>query len=270
MLAIAESKWNIGFYILIIKNKNFIVVNWVSFRTMPEDQNDKPERHTEQTVPYSSPPDNVVEQPEFSVPILEDKPVASEENNQDVKKRQNPNDSQMEVHHHGHVHHEKKWKEYVFQFFMLFLAVFCGFLAENQREHFIEGQRIKEYMRGMADDLKADTTILKSTLASLNQLVKRFDSLQQDLQSFGEEENIRAHYFMAGILVGTMDFTATKRTSEQLRNTGYYRLVGNKDLLDSLVYYDTRIRKAEDYWQTQRLQERNELMNLQTKIFDVG
>src|SRR5688500_4424930 len=109
---------------------------------------------------------------------------------------------------------------------MLFLAVFFGFLAENQREHYIEGQRIKEYMHGMADDLKADTTILNSTLTSLNQSVKRFDSLQQHLQSFGKEENIRAHYFMASILVATMDFTATKRTSEQLHNTGYYRLVG--------------------------------------------
>jgi hypothetical protein len=36
----------------------------------------------------------------------------------------------MEVHHHGHVHADKKWKEYFFQFLMLFLAVFCGFLAE--------------------------------------------------------------------------------------------------------------------------------------------
>jgi hypothetical protein len=49
--------------------------------------------------------------------------------------------SAMEVHHHGHVHEKKKWKEYVFQFFMLFLAVFCGFLAEYQLEHMIEKQR---------------------------------------------------------------------------------------------------------------------------------
>jgi hypothetical protein len=40
--------------------------------------------------------------------------------------------STMEVHHHGHVHEKKKWKEYLFQFLMLFLAVFCGFLAEYQ------------------------------------------------------------------------------------------------------------------------------------------
>jgi hypothetical protein len=41
----------------------------------------------------------------------------------------------MEVHHHGHVHEKKKWKEYLFQFLMLFLPVFCGFLAEYQLEH---------------------------------------------------------------------------------------------------------------------------------------
>lgn len=44
----------------------------------------------------------------------------------------------MEVHHHPHdpaaPHHKKNWKSYFWEFLMLFLAVFCGFLAENQRE----------------------------------------------------------------------------------------------------------------------------------------
>jgi hypothetical protein len=31
----------------------------------------------------------------------------------------------MEVHHHGHVHEKKKWKEYVFQFF---IAISCSVL----------------------------------------------------------------------------------------------------------------------------------------------
>jgi len=35
----------------------------------------------------------------------------------------------MEVHHH--THHPKKWKEYVSEFFMFFLAVSMGFIAEN-------------------------------------------------------------------------------------------------------------------------------------------
>ena len=40
----------------------------------------------------------------------------------------------MEVHHHTHTP-RKKWTHYFWEFLMLFLAVFCGFLAEYQLEH---------------------------------------------------------------------------------------------------------------------------------------
>src|SRR6187551_909146 len=47
-----------------------------------------------------------------------------------------PKAESMEVHKHPHhVMHKKKWSEYVLEFFMLFLAVFLGFIAENIREH---------------------------------------------------------------------------------------------------------------------------------------
>ena len=50
----------------------------------------------------------------------------------------------MEVHAHTHTA-RKKWTHYFWEFLMLFLAVFCGFFAENQREHNIEKQRAKQY-----------------------------------------------------------------------------------------------------------------------------
>jgi len=50
----------------------------------------------------------------------------------------------MEVHHHSHTS-RKKWTHYFWEFFMLFLAVFCGFLAENEREHYVESKREKIY-----------------------------------------------------------------------------------------------------------------------------
>jgi len=52
----------------------------------------------------------------------------------------------MEVHAHTHTA-RKKWTHYFWEFLMLFLAVFCGFLAENQREHMIEsGGSAKGYI----------------------------------------------------------------------------------------------------------------------------
>ena len=42
-----------------------------------------------------------------------------------------PQTEEMEVHHHGHVHHQKKWKEYLFQFLMLFLAITAWFCCRK-------------------------------------------------------------------------------------------------------------------------------------------
>ena len=53
----------------------------------------------------------------------------------------------MEVHHHSHPGHSgsrKKWTHYFWEFLMLFLAVFCGFLAEYQLEHKIEKNRERQ------------------------------------------------------------------------------------------------------------------------------
>lgn len=51
----------------------------------------------------------------------------------------------MEVHKHPHhVTHKKKWNEYLLEFFMLFLAVFLGFIAENIREENVEKHREKQ------------------------------------------------------------------------------------------------------------------------------
>ena len=62
----------------------------------------------------------------------------------------------MEVHHHSHTP-RKKWTHYLWEFLMLFLAVFCGFLTENLREHRVERQRGRQYIQSFYQDLKTDT-----------------------------------------------------------------------------------------------------------------
>ncbi len=62
----------------------------------------------------------------------------------------------MEVHAHTHTT-RKKWTHYLWEFLMLFLAVFCGFLAENFRDHMIEKERATELAHSFYDELKADS-----------------------------------------------------------------------------------------------------------------
>ena len=52
---------------------------------------------------------------------------------------------------------------------MLFLAVFCGFLAENEREHYVEHQREKQYANELYDEFFADS------IAAGNKLMTRLD-----------------------------------------------------------------------------------------------
>jgi len=64
----------------------------------------------------------------------------------------------METHAHDlHNVPSHGWKHYFFEFFMLFLAVFCGFLAENIREHQVEMRREREFITSLVSDLKDGT-----------------------------------------------------------------------------------------------------------------
>jgi len=82
----------------------------------------------------------------------------------------------MEVHHHSHTE-RKKWTHYFWEFLMLFLAVFCGFLAENLREHQIEKKREKEYILSMIEDLKEDTSSFKLVIRANTFSCQRIDTL---------------------------------------------------------------------------------------------
>ena len=84
----------------------------------------------------------------------------------------------MEVHHHTHANHGKKtWKNYFWEFLMLFLAVFCGFLAEWELEHIIEHSREKEFMESMVIDIKTDSSNLADMKSAFGYITIQIDSL---------------------------------------------------------------------------------------------
>src|SRR6185295_13391796 len=90
----------------------------------------------------------------------------------------NPESENMEVHKHPHhVMHKKKWGEYLLEFFMLFLAVFLGFVAENIREDSVERHQEKEYMRLMVEDLKKDTANISTMVSGNSNLIMGLDTL---------------------------------------------------------------------------------------------
>ncbi len=157
----------------------------------------------------------------------------------------------MEVHHHGHVHEKKKWKEYVFQFLMLFLAVFCGFLAEYQLEHKIEGDRVEKYMHDMVENLKYDTTRVALNVPLNRETRKDLDSFRYEIKNAisGQANTNLLYYF--SLKINDYNQVAFNRSAiTQLKNSGQLRLVKNDALVNEMLdYYERKVYAAEVYQQ---------------------
>ena len=171
----------------------------------------------------------------------------------------------MEVHHHAHTA-RKKWTHYFWEFLMLFLAVFCGFMAENQREHMIEHRREKEYMRSLIEDLQTDTSNLNDNML-LGQVVKtRLENLISFINN-GSSKDSAVQLYKLNIQVGrVVNINFEDRTSSQLKNGGNMRLIRNKGVADSIRSYWGDIKTMESI--SSRLDDlRSKAVDIQAQIF---
>ena len=150
----------------------------------------------------------------------------------------------MEVHKHPHhVMHKKKWLEYLLEFTMLFMAVFLGFLAENIREHRVEKERGKEYVRSIINDLKADTTLLGRNIINIE---ARLKSQKAVIDSFYLIEKGYNKTFFENLnsFKGFPDFIYSDATIQQLKYSGGFRLIKKQAIVDSIMTYDSEVRRS--------------------------
>jgi hypothetical protein len=149
----------------------------------------------------------------------------------------------MEVHHHSR-HGKKKWTEYFWEFLMLFLAVFAGFLAENQREHFVEHQREKQFIISLIRDVETDTARINELIKGRDLRHQRLDSLLFLLNSDSATYFTRDIYFLAVTIprINLFQLTPSDGTMQQLKNSGSLRLIKSRVTLDSLLKYDAAVR----------------------------
>ena len=130
---------------------------------------------------------------------------------------------------------------------MLFLAVFCGFLAEYALEHKIEKDRERQFIKSLANDIKADIIHLNSMIERRNQKLQRLDSLVYLLNSPQSAKSGNGIYFNAihTSRVADIRFTPNIGTIQQLKNAGGLRLIRNRKVVDSITKYDASVRNLE-------------------------
>jgi len=120
---------------------------------------------------------------------------------------------------------------------MLFLAVFCGFLAENFRESQVEHHREKEYMRSLLRDLSIDVRNIDENLEFGPMVAEKLDSIVYILNEKDPDKNAYDLYRLGSITGRIVEVSFNDRTSSQLRNAGTMRLIRNSDLSDSIQNY---------------------------------
>jgi hypothetical protein len=147
----------------------------------------------------------------------------------------------MEVHAHTHTP-RKKWVHYFWEFLMLFLAVFCGFLAENIREHRVEKQRGRQYILSFYQDLKTDTGRFTGIIKSYEKRFAAFKNMQgcfNKLISGNQPDTCLLDLFFHSRNFD--DLIYTDGTLQQLKNAAGFRLLPKNDV-DSILSYDNLLR----------------------------
>ncbi|MEO6612705.1 MAG: hypothetical protein ABIT05_08505 [Chitinophagaceae bacterium] len=142
----------------------------------------------------------------------------------------------MEVHAHSHTA-RKKWTHYLWEFLMLFLAVFCGFLAEYQLEHKIEKERARQFLQSMLLDVQTNIQNLDSLVKQDKQIITNHDSLVNWLLKDSASID-RAAFARTMGAIWVRNFLVRRETYEQMKSSGSLRYVGNIEFLKKMMDYE--------------------------------
>ncbi|MGZ4061287.1 MAG: hypothetical protein ACXVPU_19805, partial [Bacteroidia bacterium] len=174
----------------------------------------------------------------------------------------------MEVHHH-HAHHgeKKNWKSYIWEFVMLFLAVFCGFLAEYKLEHVIEHQQAKVYATNLYQELKKDTSGINNIIQDIKVTTGKLDSLCL-LGTEKTKHNITNGmlYYYASYATSINLYSSDNTTIEQLKGSGNLRIMGN-NISQMINVYGKKLNSLETEYGLTR-PEFAKIEELYFRIFD--
>ena len=173
----------------------------------------------------------------------------------------------MEVHHHPQAK-KKNFKEYFFEFLMIFLAVTMGFFAESIRENISNSHKESKYMESLAADLESDTTQTDVAINSWTEYNANTDSILLFLKKDMNQENINMLYHLLGNDFFHFNlFKYNNKTIEELKSSGDFRLIKNEKIADEIMAYDLDMK----YILLQEQDVKNLMIDsksIESKIFD--
>jgi hypothetical protein len=170
--------------------------------------------------------------------IINEPAKKTDENTLSVNTDLIPNQESEKMETHAHDLHKAPaggMKHYLFEFLMLFLAVFCGFLAENYRETLVNKEKELHYMQNMVADLKADTADLNFAIYYQQLWYNHLDSALQmpieRLRNINTQDTFFYHFLP--YYSWMQPFIQNDNNITQLR-AGGFNLIRNENTIDSI------------------------------------
>lgn len=165
----------------------------------------------------------------------------------------------------------KKWTEYLLDFFMLFLAVFLGFLTENYRETQSNNQKEIHYIKGMMQDLKKDTAAVSFMLSVQNIILDKMDGALSipvsRLHDINSQDSFFHNFFYIYSWVAL--FHQNNNTYTQLKNAGGFSVIHRQETIDMITalnsFYEDNVKDNEKYY----VDYYNKIVQLGTQIMDM-
>lgn len=180
----------------------------------------------------------------------------------------------MEVHHHSHAAHGKKrWTHYFWEFLMLFLAVFCGFLAEYQLEHKIERDRAKELAKSFYEELKNDSI---NVAIKYQNRIKQENAIQYLVKFFNDSSTVNLskkfviNFHDGAVFRSPAIFEPRTVILEQLKNSGSLRYFKSNQLQQLIGDISVAIQNINDRHAIESFYRESYITPLLIKHYDVG
>lgn len=127
----------------------------------------------------------------------------------------------------------KDWKKYLFEFLLIFTAVFLGFLADNIRENYGEQQQAIALARSFYEELKNDSITIASKIEGRHQKEKSIRYMVdffRDSSLASTSKDLSYHFIWAVTARSPITFTPRTIALDQLKSSGALRYFKNDRL----------------------------------------
>lgn len=175
----------------------------------------------------------------------------------------------MELHHPSRFHFNKSWNVYFWEFLMLFLAVFCGFLAEYQLELSIERHREKEFIKSMIKDAETDTARFQKAIGLNLIRILKLDTLSKKCFNYNGTQKGDQEIYISFIECSRHPYfvSPAERTLAQLKFSGGLRLIKKEAASSGIALYDEFSKKLinqQNYYESYL----NKLLDQSMEVFN--